>query len=70
MIEKILPATVIVEEALSDPADVVLFTEEEAALGQVVEQRRREFTTARACARRSARAPRPAAGASTHGRPR
>jgi 4'-phosphopantetheinyl transferase EntD len=52
VIEAILPATVVVEEARDDRPDV-LFAEEVAALGQAVEKRRREFTTARACARRA-----------------
>jgi len=51
MIEAILPATVIAVEAREDAAGVVLFAAEEAAIGQAVEKRRREFTTARACAR-------------------
>lgn len=51
MIETILPSTVIAVEAREDPADVVLFPAEEASVGQAVEKRRREFTTARACVR-------------------
>lgn len=51
LLAEILPAAVVVVEARSDSADVVLFPEEEAALGRAVEKRRREFTTARACAR-------------------
>ena len=51
MIEEILPEGAVVVEARSDPADIVLFPEEEAALGEAVDRRRREFTTARACAR-------------------
>jgi 4'-phosphopantetheinyl transferase EntD len=53
MIADILPDAVVAVEAWSDPADVVLFAEEEAVLGQAVEKRRLEFTTARACARRA-----------------
>lgn len=53
MIAKILPAAVVAVEAWSDPADVVLFAEEQAVLGRAVEKRRREFTTARDCARRA-----------------
>jgi 4'-phosphopantetheinyl transferase EntD len=53
VIEEILPAAVIVEEARADSLEVVLFPEEEATIGQAVEKRRREFTTARACARRA-----------------
>jgi 4'-phosphopantetheinyl transferase EntD len=51
VIEEILPAGVIAVEARHDPPDVTLFPEEELALGQAVEKRRREFTTARMCAR-------------------
>lgn len=51
MIEAILPSTVIAVEAHEDRADVVLFPTEEAAVGRAVEKRRREFATARACAR-------------------
>lgn len=51
MIEAILPSAVIAVEARKDPADIVLFPAEEAAVGQAVEKRRREFTTARACVR-------------------
>jgi enterobactin synthetase component D / holo-[acyl-carrier protein] synthase len=52
MIETILPDAVVVEEARTDPPDVILFPEEEAALGSAVDKRRREFTTARHCAHR------------------
>lgn len=51
MIEAILPNAVTAVEAREDSADIVLFPAEEASLGQAVEKRRREFTTARACAR-------------------
>ncbi len=51
MIEEILPAGTVAVDARGDLADVVLFPEEELALGQAVAKRRREFTTARACAR-------------------
>jgi 4'-phosphopantetheinyl transferase EntD len=47
----ILPASVIVVEARDDVTDAILFPEEELALGKAVEKRRREFTTARVCAR-------------------
>jgi 4'-phosphopantetheinyl transferase EntD len=50
MLEQLLPDAAIVVEA-RDARDVVLFPAEEAALGRVVERRRREFITARACAR-------------------
>jgi 4'-phosphopantetheinyl transferase EntD len=51
VIEKILPARVACAEAFGDPSDTVLFPEEEALLGRAVEKRRREFATARGCAR-------------------
>jgi 4'-phosphopantetheinyl transferase EntD len=51
VIEKILPARVACAEAFGDPPDTVLFPEEEALLGRAVEKRRREFATARGCAR-------------------
>lgn len=53
MIEEILPAEVASAEALADPPDVVLFPEEEALLARAVDKRRREFTTARFCARQA-----------------
>ena len=40
-------------EAFGDVPGAVLFPEEEAALGQDVDKRRRELATARACARRA-----------------
>lgn len=51
MIEAILPSAVIAVEARKDSTDIVLFPTEEASVGQAVEKRRREFTTARACVR-------------------
>jgi enterobactin synthetase component D / holo-[acyl-carrier protein] synthase len=51
MIDEILPDAVVSVEARGDPADAVLFPEEETVLGRAVDKRRREFTTARACAR-------------------
>jgi 4'-phosphopantetheinyl transferase EntD len=51
MIAEILPTGVVAVEARHDPAGLTLFPEEEKALGRPVEKRRREFTTARACAR-------------------
>jgi 4'-phosphopantetheinyl transferase EntD len=51
MIETILPSAVIAVEAREDVTDIVLFPAVEASVGQAVEKRRREFTTARACAR-------------------
>src|ERR1039458_9943593 len=53
VIEEILPHAVISVEALNDPPNVALFPAEEAAVGRPVEKRRREFTTARACARKA-----------------
>lgn len=51
MIEKILPAGVSAAEAFSDPPDATLFPEEMAVVARAVDKRRREFTTARNCAR-------------------
>lgn len=51
MIAEILPAAALAVETRSDFPGVVLFPEEEAVLGRAVEKRRREFITARACAR-------------------
>lgn len=51
MIEEILPDSVAVAASRDDILDAPLFPEEEAAVGPAVEKRRREFTTARACAR-------------------
>jgi 4'-phosphopantetheinyl transferase EntD len=53
VIEELLPATVVAEDTREELLDVELFAEELAALGQAVEKRRREFITARACARRA-----------------
>ncbi|MEU8461538.1 4'-phosphopantetheinyl transferase superfamily protein [Streptomyces sp. NPDC029003] len=54
MIEEILPAGVLSAEEFGDPEpDLMLFPEEERALGQAVLKRRLEFTTARLCARRA-----------------
>jgi 4'-phosphopantetheinyl transferase EntD len=53
VIEKILPAGVACAEAFADSPDVVLFPEEEALVAKAVEKRRREFATARGCARRA-----------------
>lgn len=50
MLERILPESATVTATRED-LDVVLYPEEETAVGQAVEKRRREFTTARACAR-------------------
>ena len=51
MIEKILPATVASAEAFTDPPDAVLFPQEEALMATAAGKRRREFATARSCAR-------------------
>jgi 4'-phosphopantetheinyl transferase EntD len=51
VIEQILPAGVVAIEAWRDELEAELFPEEELVLGRAVEKRRREFTTARACAR-------------------
>jgi 4'-phosphopantetheinyl transferase EntD len=53
MIRDILPAAVAAAEAFEDPADVRLFPEEEALITRAVDKRRREFGTARTCARRA-----------------
>jgi 4'-phosphopantetheinyl transferase EntD len=50
VLERILPSPVAVVAETGD-REVELFPEEEAALGNAVEKRRREFVTARACAR-------------------
>jgi 4'-phosphopantetheinyl transferase EntD len=50
VLERILPPSVAVVAATAD-REVELFPEEEEALGNAVEKRRREFATARACAR-------------------
>jgi 4'-phosphopantetheinyl transferase EntD len=51
LIEQILPAGMACAEAFSDPLDVMLFPEEEAQVAKAVDKRRREFATARGCAR-------------------
>jgi 4'-phosphopantetheinyl transferase EntD len=51
VIEKVLPPEASWAEAFADPPDAVLFPEEEALVAKAVEKRRREFATARACAR-------------------
>jgi enterobactin synthetase component D / holo-[acyl-carrier protein] synthase len=51
VLERILPAGVVVVATGEDLPDVTLYPEEEEALGRAVERRRREFVTARACAR-------------------
>jgi 4'-phosphopantetheinyl transferase EntD len=53
MIDALLPAGVACAEAFDDDADVALFPEEEAQLTKAVDKRRREYTTARHCARQA-----------------
>ncbi len=53
MIEEILPPEVVAVDTREEWLDIELFPEERAALGQAVEKRRREFITARACARQA-----------------
>lgn len=50
MLDRILPANVVVAATRSD-LDAQLFPEEKWIVRQAIESRRREFTTARACAR-------------------
>jgi 4'-phosphopantetheinyl transferase EntD len=51
VIEEILPPPVAAAESFGDITGAPLFPEEEALLARAVDKRRREFTTARACAR-------------------
>ncbi len=51
MLADIVPAQVAADEGFEDVLDAALFPEEEAVLARAVDKRRREFTTARACAR-------------------
>jgi 4'-phosphopantetheinyl transferase EntD len=51
VIEEILPAGAVGAEAFGDSPGLVLFPEEEALVARAVDKRRREFTTARTCAR-------------------
>lgn len=53
MIETLLPTAAVAVEALVDDPDATLFPEEEQQVAKAVEKRRREFTTARVCARRA-----------------
>ncbi|WP_329241683.1 4'-phosphopantetheinyl transferase superfamily protein [Actinoallomurus sp. NBC_01490] len=53
MIERILPPEVASAEAFDDREAVALFPEEEAVVARAVDKRRREFATARGCARRA-----------------
>ena len=51
MIERILPSEVAACESFGDDPDAVLFPQEYAVIARAAESRRREFATARACAR-------------------
>ncbi len=51
MMGDILPPDVAVNEVFGDLPDVVLYPAEEAVIAKAVDKRRREFATARACAR-------------------
>ena len=51
LLADLLPPFVSAAETREDRLDVELFPEEERALGNAVEKRRREFVTGRACAR-------------------
>lgn len=51
MIERIIPPQVTAVESFGDDPAAVLFPEEYAAVSQATESRRREFATARSCAR-------------------
>jgi enterobactin synthetase component D / holo-[acyl-carrier protein] synthase len=51
MIEQILPSRVAVAESFGDDPAAVLFPQERAVIARASESRRREFATARACAR-------------------
>src|SRR5262249_35628198 len=53
VIRVLLPARVAAAEVIGDDPNATLLPEEQAALGQVIEQRRRQFTLGRACARRA-----------------
>jgi 4'-phosphopantetheinyl transferase EntD len=51
MIEQIIPSQVTAAESFGDDPSAVLFPEEYAAVSQATQSRRREFATARSCAR-------------------
>lgn len=53
MIEAILPAGTAAAEAFEDPPEARLFPEEAASVARAADSRRREFTTARHCARQA-----------------
>ena len=51
MIERILPAQVAAAESFEDYVNAELYPQERAFIARATESRRREFATARACAR-------------------
>ena len=51
MIERILPSQATAVESFGDDSAAVLFPQENAVIARAAEGRRREFATARACAR-------------------
>jgi 4'-phosphopantetheinyl transferase EntD len=53
VLERILPDHVAVVSMTEDVSDAPLYPEEEATVGRAVEKRRREFVTARTCARQA-----------------
>jgi len=55
VLEQILPRESIAVEVTEDPSDAKLWPGEEILVAKAVEQRRREFTTARHCAREALR---------------
>ncbi|WP_460959308.1 4'-phosphopantetheinyl transferase family protein [Parasphingorhabdus pacifica] len=56
MLEEILPGDIASAESFTDPPEATLYASEAAAVAHAVSNRRREFTTARFCARRAMRA--------------
>jgi 4'-phosphopantetheinyl transferase EntD len=52
-LEQILPSPIVVEEERGDPSPSSLSPQEQALVARAVEKRRREFSTARLCARRA-----------------
>lgn len=73
MIDAILPLSVSAVESFSDVLDEPLFPEERAAIARAVDERRREYTSVRACARLALARfglPRPPLVAGTLGAPR
>jgi 4'-phosphopantetheinyl transferase EntD len=53
VIELLVPDAVAVASTREELVEVALFAEEERSMGRAVEKRRREFVTARACARQA-----------------